>query len=692
MTTLFSGCNAANNSGTDRVRASVKSILVGALLCLICGSGFGQVRMNIEVTSNKNDQNAVYRSAIDPAFVQQAYLKASNTGTFDIFGETGDEFGESVAIDGNTLVVGAPLEDSNATGINGEQNNDAAHDSGAAYVFVRNDFGIWSQQAYLKASNTGADDQFGFSVAIAGDTVVIGAPGEQSNATGVDGNQQDNSLNGSGAAYVFVRDENGDWSQQSYLKASNTGDVDNFGFSVAITGSTVVVGAVGENSLATGVGGDQSDNSAGNSGAVYVFKNDNNITWSQEAYLKPSNTGAHDRFGFSLAIHENTIAVGALGEDSRSEGVDSDQDNNLATNAGASYIFARTGNGAWSQQAYLKPSNTQAFDFFGNSVSLFNDTVAVGAPLEDSNATGVDGDQGNNSDADEGPSGFDAGATYVFIRDAFGKWSQQAYLKASNTDNGDRFGFAVSVADEIVVVGARREDSNATVVDGDQSDNSGNDGGAAYVFVRDSVGTWVQQSYLKASNTDIRDEFGRSVAVSGETVLVGTGQEDSSATGVNGDQSDNLGVQTGAAYVFSRQSPPSDPEIEVSGNGLEIVDGDTTPSSADGTDFGSADFDGETVQRNFAIANTNIGDLEITGVSISGPNQADFAIVSAPASTIPGGEQSTLTIEFDPDNVGARTATVSIANNDDDENPYTFAIAGEGTDASGELIFKNGFE
>ena len=138
--------------------------------------------------------------------------------------------------------------------------------------------------------------------------------------------------------------------------------------------------------------------------------------------------------------------------------------------------------------------------------------------------------------------------------------------------------------------------------------------------------------------------------------------------------------------------PPPDPEIEVSGNGIEIVDGDTTPSSADGTDFGSADFDGETVQRNFVIANTNTGDLEITGVSISGQNQADFAILSGPASTIPGGEQSTLTIEFDPDNVGARTATVSIANNDDDENPYTFAIAGEGTDATGELIFKNGFE
>jgi hypothetical protein len=138
--------------------------------------------------------------------------------------------------------------------------------------------------------------------------------------------------------------------------------------------------------------------------------------------------------------------------------------------------------------------------------------------------------------------------------------------------------------------------------------------------------------------------------------------------------------------------PPPDPEIEVSGNGIEISDGDTTPSAADGTDFGSADFEGETLQRSFVIANTNTGDLEITSVSISGPNRADFRIVSPPASTIAGGEQSTLTIEFNPDNVGLRTATVSIGNNDPDEAPYTFAIAGEGADPSGELVFKDGFE
>ena len=124
--------------------------------------------------------------------------------------------------------------------------------------------------------------------------------------------------------------------------------------------------------------------------------------------------------------------------------------------------------------------------------------------------------------------------------------------------------------------------------------------------------------------------------------------------------------------IVSEQIPPPPPpnrEIEVSGNGTKIVAGDTIPSTTDGTDFGSTDFDGETVQRNFVIANTNAGALEITSSSISGPNQADFAVVSASISTIASGEQSTLMIEFDPDNIDARTATVSIGNNDDYEYP-----------------------
>src|SRR5204863_27977 len=146
-------------------------------------------------------------------WVQQAYLKASNT-------HAGDTFGFSVAVSGDTVVVGAPYESSNALGVNGNQNNNSAMAAGAAYVFVRNGT-IWTQQAYRKASNAGAGDCFGLSVAVSGDTVVVGADGEASIAFGLHGDQSSNSAYASGAGYVFVRSGTS-WDQQAYLKASNT--------------------------------------------------------------------------------------------------------------------------------------------------------------------------------------------------------------------------------------------------------------------------------------------------------------------------------------------------------------------------------------------------------------------------------------------------------------------------------------
>jgi hypothetical protein len=137
---------------------------------------------------------------------------------------------------------------------------------------VRDGQGIWSQQAYLKASNTNADDLFGHSVAISGDTIVIGAIHEASRAVGVNGDQQDNSASRAGAAYVFVRDAQGYWKQQAYLKASNTAAGFFFGSSLAVFGNTVAIGAPSENSNVTGVNGNQQDTSANDSGAVYVFE------------------------------------------------------------------------------------------------------------------------------------------------------------------------------------------------------------------------------------------------------------------------------------------------------------------------------------------------------------------------------------------------------------------------------------
>src|SRR5262245_37661890 len=167
----------------------------------------------------------------------KAYLKASNTGNLD-------NFGHAVAVAGDTLVVGAPSEDSSAAGVNGNQADNSLAGAGAAYVLVRNG-ASWSQQAYLKASNPDATDAFGRAVAVSGDTIVVGAPFEKSNATGVNGNGADNSAFSAGAAYVFVR--NGTtWTQQAYLKASNTDVGDTFGASVAVSGDTIVVGAYRE--------------------------------------------------------------------------------------------------------------------------------------------------------------------------------------------------------------------------------------------------------------------------------------------------------------------------------------------------------------------------------------------------------------------------------------------------------------
>jgi hypothetical protein len=195
---------------------------------------------------------------------------------------------------------------------------------------------VWSQQAYLKASNTGAGDQFGRSVALSGDTLAVGAHQEASAATDVNGDQSSNAAENSGAVYVFTR-SGGAWSQQAYLKASNTSGNDRFGETVALSGDTLAVGADREGSAATGVNGDQSSNAAASSGAVYVFTRSGGA-WSQQAYLKASNTGESDYFGTSVALSGDTLAVGAYWESSDATGVNGDQSSNAAVRSGAVYV------------------------------------------------------------------------------------------------------------------------------------------------------------------------------------------------------------------------------------------------------------------------------------------------------------------------------------------------------------------
>lgn len=343
-----------------------------------------------------------------------------------------DGFGHSVAISGDTLVAGAPYEDNAA---------------GAAYVFVRNGE-HWNQQAYLKAGTPQAEAYLGRSVAISGNTVVVGAAFE------------DGGGSNAGAAYVFTR-SNGLWTQQTMLKASNPGTGDLFGYAVAISGNYIVVGAPGESSD----GSSQGDNSAQAAGAAYVFELAFVIgsapVWQQRAWLKADNAESFDTFGDAVAISGRTLVVGAPGEDGNA--------NNIGA-SGAAYVFVRGSNpltGNWTQSAYLKAGNAGLLDSFGAAVAVAGDVIAVSAPYEDSDGSGADNDNLENS-----------GAVYVFVGNG-GSWTETHRLKAHNPGDDDRLGYAaVALSGDTLVAGAIGEASASD----DPLDDSAEWAGAAYVF------------------------------------------------------------------------------------------------------------------------------------------------------------------------------------------------------------------
>ncbi len=471
------------------------------------------------------------------------YFKASNTAKDDYFGSVVE-----ISADGNTLAVGANWEDSNGVGINGSQNVKTADHSGAVYVFAY-DGQSWSQQAYVKASNAGAGDDFGRNLSLSddGSTLVVGAGGEDSSAKGVNGNQASNAASTSGAVYVFTRD-GGVWLQQAYLKASNTNSGDQFGMGVALSGdgNTLAVGANSERSNATGVGGNQLDNSLLAAGAVYVFTRKAGA-WAQEAYVKPSNTGGADYFGtsLSLSVDGNTLAVGSSSEDSSASGIDGNQADESAIDAGAVYVFSRNAT-VWSQQAYVKSFDADANDQFGIRLALSGsgDTLVVGAVYEDSASAGIGGDPSDDSVSN-------SGAAYVYSRSG-SVWSPQTYVKASNSDKNDGFGYNLAISSDglTMVVGARWEASTASGVGSNEFDNAAFGTGSAYVFTWD--GAWSQQAYVKAPNPNANDFFGDWVAVSGDgsTVVVAACCEAGNAVGIGGNQANNQATGAGAVYLY----------------------------------------------------------------------------------------------------------------------------------------------
>lgn len=472
----------------------------------------GQNTINLVVTAE--DGVTTHSYSIDimredaSFFAQQAYLKASDAegGYSHWHGYYGDQFGSSVAISGDTLVVGAPGRSVRLIGIEWD---DSKINYGVVYVFTRSD-GIWSQQARLEASNGETEDQFGISVAISGDTLVVGAIGEDGDKSG---REENNSAFNAGAVYVFTR-SNGVWNQKALLKGSylrgaisNRATGDEFGYSVAISGDTLIVGSPNADS-SDDIGDFNELFPARSSGAAFVFTRTDGV-WNQQASLSASNAEEGDGFGASVAILNDTVVVGAPHEDGNASGGEND---NSASGVGAAYVFKRIG-GVWNQQAYLKSSTARNGHVnvfgsgFGTRVAISGDTIAVSYP------------SGNSL----------MGEVFVFNRSGE-VWEQQAHLK-SNTDvfsyYGDAFGTSLALSGDTLVVGESTT-------------------GQVTVFTR-SGGIWSQQTVIKGRNTEIGDQFSCILAISGETLVVGAPDEDSSATG---GEADNSASNAGAVYTW----------------------------------------------------------------------------------------------------------------------------------------------
>lgn len=420
----------------------------------------------------------------------EVYVRDGNTwglqGNINAGDSAVDEgFGHSVAVHGDTAVVGVTNDDDNGSL------------SGAAYVFVRSG-SSWSKQQKLTASDGDAGDFFGGSVCVDDDTVLVGASYDDDNGSAA------------GSAYVFVR-SGSIWSQQQKLIEGPLSGVinDNFGGSVSVDGDTALIGVRGNDDLGS------------NAGAAYVFVRSGS-SWSKQQKLTAADAVAGDRFGYSVSLDEDTALIGMF----EAEGDD-------VVTSGA-YVFVRGGS-VWTQEQKLVPSDLdQPDDAFGTSVSLDGDTALVGAYLED--------DKGSNS-----------GAAYVFVRNA-SVWSQQQKLLASDGSSGDRFGESVSLAGDTVLIGAYQDDDN------------GVNSGSAYAFVR-SGNVWAHSQKFVASDGAAGDYFGGAVSLDGDTALISAYEDDGL---------DSLGGQVanqGGVYVFRVATVGASSDGDGVSDAFEIANG-----------------------------------------------------------------------------------------------------------------------
>ncbi|MGH9838560.1 MAG: putative Ig domain-containing protein [Blastocatellia bacterium] len=382
-----------------------------------------------KVVIEVEDSEATYPLTIDPIFTFQQKLVGADT-------QKQDYYGDQVALSGNTVVVSA-TGDLNAV-------------QGSVYVFTRSG-ATWTFQQKITAFDGGASDLFGSAVALYGNTLAVGA----SNS----GNPQ------TGSTYVYTR-SGATWTFQQKLMAYDAMRNDQFGYALAMTDSTLAVGAYGAD--INGIDGQ---------GAVYVFTR-SGAAWTFQQKITAADGATFDYFGTDVALDGDTVAIGAK---YAKIGTNKDQ--------GAAYVFRRYG-ATWLFEKKLTAFDGAADDYFGGGIALSGNTVAVGAKRKQ---IGTNGNQG---------------AAYVYTRSGT-VWTFQQRLTANDGTSNDYFGGAVALLGDTAVVSAHFANLGA-----------GYDQGAVYAFTR-NVTVWTQIKKLYASDGQPYDRFGSTVALSSDTLAVG---------------------------------------------------------------------------------------------------------------------------------------------------------------------------
>lgn len=443
----------------------------------------------------------------------QTYTEVFKAIAFDR--ETEDRLGYSVDISGNYAIVGCYADDFGPLNPN----------MGSAYIFEKTGIEDWTFVQKINNADQDDYDRFGWSVAIDGDFAVIGAYAEDEDASDA------NTMAKAGSAYIFQRGGDGTWTQMQKIVASDRTADDEFGWSVDISGSTVIVGAHHEGHNAAGGAYEY------HAGSAYIFDMGVDGIWTQtqkivgsdraddhyypEGRPDPADEDLSDLYGGSVAISGDYIIVGSHNHDYGPAGVGT----GLLWNQGCAYIYERSG-GVWTEVAKIQSSIRKAWDRFGYAVDIDSNIVVVGVYAEDESEF-------------EAASLMNAGGAYIFERNLAGDWLQIQKLDASDRSTGDHFGRDVAISGNFLVIGAEQED-----IDGGGVDTLSN-AGAAYVFEKDGDGIWSEIQKVTASDRQDLDLMGESVGISGNSFIVGAWQQDLDSVGLDPVE------DAGAAYIFS---------------------------------------------------------------------------------------------------------------------------------------------